>query len=177
MFITFTKEFEHFTDNIKNGFLLNEHTVEFKPSTFDLLNSLLPFWDHYNIEGKIISEIRQLRDKHHGINNGFWTEFVSKCKSDFKFNIEINLLLWQIKSAPIKMKCFTEIRDNQKINPEHAGYFGSYGVLMKEDWLLKNNGCPVIYVHNTMSLTNIIGINFVFFTGYCTSCTQILNAY
>gem|GEM_PF-5182586 len=29
MFITFTKEFEHFTDNIKNGFLLNELTVEF----------------------------------------------------------------------------------------------------------------------------------------------------
>lgn len=124
------------------------------------MNSLVPFWDHYKIEGKIISEIRQLRDKHHSINNGFWPEFVSKCKSDFKFNIEINLLLWQIKSAPIKMKCFTEIRDNQKINPEHAGYFGSYGVLMKEDWLLKNNGCPVIYVHNTMSLTNIIGINF-----------------
>lgn len=160
MFVTFTKKFEHFTDNIYNGFLLNDHKVQFKPSTYELITSLMIFWDTYNIDGKTISYFRNLRNKHNGINNEFWNEYIEKSKTDSLFSSEVSLLLGQFHSAPIKMKCFTEIRDNQKINPHHTGYFGNYGILMKEEWLLRNGGCPVIYVNNSMSLTNILGRNF-----------------
>ncbi len=159
MFITFTQKYEHFMDNIKNGFLMNEHKVEFMPSTHDLIISLLKFWNEYKIEGGTISYFRQLQEKHGGTSKSFWDEYVERSKTDFMFSASTSLLLGQFKSAPVKMKCFTEIRANQKIDPIFSGYFGKYGILMKENWLLENGGCPVIYVSNSMNLTNILGRN------------------
>lgn len=159
MFITFTKNYDHFSDNIKNGFLLNEHEVEFLPSTYELISSLIKLWDEYRIEGEPYTFVRGLRDKHGGLNDEFWSELTNKMRSEFAFNARVALTLGQFKSAKFKMKCFTEIRDNQKINKKHTGYFGEYGILMHEKWLIQKGGCPVIYVSNSSKLTNILARN------------------
>lgn len=159
MFITFTKEYEHYIDNIKNGFLMKEHSIQFLPSTHDLVTSLMDFWNEYNIKEVAISQIRNLYATHNGFNKNFWDALTNKLETDQIFKLNITLLFGLVGKVKIKMKCFTEVRDNQKINPKHTGRFGEYGVLMKDDWLLKNEGCPVIYVNNSMILTNIIGKN------------------
>lgn len=159
MFITFTKNLDHFKNNIQEGFILQGHPVSFTPSISELIKGLMPFWEEYDIEGETISSLRNLLKKHGGLNNEYWGELGKKMTDDFKYNASLSLLLNNIKSASIAMKCFTEVRDNQKINPQHTGYFGEFGIMMKREWIIKNGGSPVIYVDKDIKLTNVLGIN------------------
>jgi hypothetical protein len=150
---------------------MNNHKVQFMPSSSELIKSLIDFWDEYKIEGSSISYIRDLRDKHSGINDLFWREF-EEDRKDSMHNAKICLLFGKL-AAEFKMKCFTEIRDNQKINPKHTGDFGKFGILMKDEWLLRNGGCPVVYVSDLMPLTNIIGQNMSIMQTL-DNCTRLL---
>jgi len=60
-------------------------------------------------------------------------------------------------SGDVEMKCFTELRDNQKIDSAHTGYFGEYGIAMKPDWASRNGAGQVIYVNPESFLTTALG--------------------
>ncbi|MBX9766356.1 MAG: hypothetical protein K2X47_03715 [Bdellovibrionales bacterium] len=176
MFITFTQRYEHFLDNIKNGFRMGEHKVQFDPSTFELVRTLIPFWDEYDFKGPFITFIRDLRTSHSGLTEAFWKDLGAKMKSDSQFNVQLSLLFGQFRSVPIKMKCFTEIRANQRINPRHAGYFGKFGILMNAKWMSEKGGCPVIYVGKSINVTNVMAKNFAILNlldAYVKKCTNV----
>ncbi|RZF21735.1 hypothetical protein DAY19_08580 [Halobacteriovorax vibrionivorans] len=157
MFITFTREYKYLIDNIKNGFLFQNHKIEYKPSTEHTLSKLIPLWDEYKIKSPNKDFLVNLYKKHEGINSNFYNELSNKLSNSKAFGVNFLRDLVSYNCDFIGMKCFTEIRNNQKIHPQHTGFFGEYGILMKHEWMIKNGGSPVVYVDPSLQFSNLIG--------------------
>lgn len=153
-FIRFLKDKNHLISDIERGFILREHDIQFKPSVYSILPSIIEFWKNNGIKYPIISEIIE---QYENLNeNEFWTWMAAKMNTDQMFNYRVSYIFAQINTAKIKMKCFTELRDNQKLHPHHK-YFGEYGISMSEKWMIKNNADRIIYVSSGSEITNRIG--------------------
>jgi len=153
-FIRFVKDKNHLVDDITNGFTLRKHQISFKPSIYSILPSLIDFWKDRRLSSKMIDP---LIDNYKKLNEQeFWKWYVHEMKNNQEFNLSISYIFAQINSAEIKMKCFTELRDNQKIHPNHRHWFGSYGISMSKEWMLENNGDRIVYVDSNSEVTNRI---------------------
>lgn len=152
--IRFVEEKEFLIDDIQNGFVLRTHPISFKPSIPFLLPSLVSFWKDKGITSEFIDLIVTNFDKLN--EDKFCNWFIQKIASDDDFEFKFSYITTQIRDANIKMKCFTELRDNQKMHPHHRNYFGDYGVSLTIDWIKKNRGDRVIYVDKDSETTNRI---------------------
>ncbi|MFZ5631205.1 MAG: hypothetical protein ACOY5B_18895 [Spirochaetota bacterium] len=153
-FIRFVTDKDHLMDDIENGFRLREHKITFRSSLSTILPSLIEFWENSKISSREIDEIKQM---FRTLNESdFWQWLADKMQQDIDFNLHLSLFTTQMRDARIKMKCFTELRDNQKLHPHHRDYFGSYGIALKRDWLLRNHGDRIIYVDKNLEVTNRI---------------------
>jgi len=154
-FIRFLHKKEHLLFDIKNGFNLNFHQIEFRPSIAMILPSLISIWKDKNISSpaiqSILSKYSELDE------NIFFNWLVDEMRENHNFNYDVSYLTSQVKSAQIKMKCFTELRDNQKIHPNHRQWFGNYGICLTKEWMKNNNGDRIIYVDRKSEVTNRIG--------------------
>lgn len=155
IFIRFLKNKNHLLNDIKNGFVLWEHGIKFNPSFYSILPSLISFWTNKNISSVTIQPILNKYNEL-GVEK-FWLWFVKTMEEDANFNANLSYITTQIKSAKIKMKCFTELRNNQKMHPNHKMSFGDYGIALTNEWIEKNNGDRVIYVGSNSEITNRMG--------------------
>src|SRR5690606_28535567 len=126
---------------LENGFLMGEHDVIFHKSINYISKHLVEIFRELKLNKGIIGKIASLeRDENFGQKVKSLQEDSSKADQ---------AVLRQIVSSNkyhISMKSFTELRDNQKINPKHVGYFGNYGIPMKNSWVKESKATPVIYV-------------------------------
>jgi len=154
-FIRFLHKKEHLLSDIKQGFELRFHHIEFRPSLSTMLPSLISIWEDKSITSTtiqlILSKYNELTE------DAFFSWFVQEMKANQGFNHNVSYLTSQVKSAQIKMKCFTELRDNQKIHPNHRHWFGNYGISLTKGWMKNNNGDRIIYVNRESEVTNRIG--------------------
>lgn len=158
MFITFTRvERDHF-DNISNGFLMIPHEVRFNPNILNIIEKSIDMWNACNFEMSLIREIRDIYNRHGGFTDNFLVDLTAAFEADRAFAVNLGLLFQQAR-ADIKMKCFTEIRDNQKLSRYHCVGFGQYGILMKREWMERVGGSPVIYANRDHSIVQILARN------------------
>jgi len=154
-FVRFLKNKGHLLNDISDGFELREHPIKFKPSMHTVLPSLLDLWMDKKVSSSVISPIVK---KYNELDRkSFWNWFVDEMKNNQIFNLNVNYITTQINDAKIKMKCFTELRDNQRLHANHRNWFGDYGIALTEKWIKKNSGDRIIYVDNDSEITNRIG--------------------
>lgn len=158
MFITFTRNETHYFDNIRNGFFMSRHEVRFNPNILNIIEKSIEMWNACNFQMELIREIRELHNTNGGFTDNFFTKLHQLLASDSELSIKLGFLFQQAR-AEIKMKCFTEIRENQKLSRYHCIAFGEYGILMKRDWMVKVGGSPVIYADRDHSLIRILARN------------------
>lgn len=155
-FIRFVKDKNHLIDDIKNGFILREHDIRFRASLSTILPPLIDFWSDKNISSDIIDPIKK---QYNNLDaDSFWKWLGNETDTNNLFNLKLGYITTQINSAKIKMKCFTELRDNQKMHPNHSLWFGEYGIVLPKEWIKKNNGDRIIYVDKDSEITNRIAM-------------------
>lgn len=125
MFITFIEKEDYFLDNLKNGFLLREHSVTFDTANPKIFEVVINFWKEYKITGPLITYMIDLHNKYGECNQHFSTELINHLDSNNTLKQHYYDTFNALKTN-VKMKCFTEIRDNQKINEHHTTCFGEY---------------------------------------------------
>ena len=153
-FIRFVKDKSYLIDDIKNGFTLRKHKISFRPSIYSIMPSVIDFWRNKQLSSKVIDPLITHYEKLN--EQEFWIWFTNEMKGNKEYNFNLSYIFAQINSAEIKMKCFTELRDNQKLDPNHQYWFGSYGISMTKEWMLKNNGDRIVYVDSKSEITNRI---------------------
>jgi len=154
IFIRFLENKNHLINDIKEGFVLRGQPIQFKPSIYKILPSLISFWKNKNIKS---SHIQPILDSYYKLSEvEFWDWLVREMKENPTFNMNLGMMTNQINSATIKMKCFTELRDNQKLHLNHRIFFGNYGISLTKEWIKKNNGDRIIYVDTCSEITNRI---------------------
>lgn len=158
MFITFSRVERDYFDNIANGFLMSPHEVRFNPNILNIIEKSIDMWNACNFQMSLIREIREIYNRHDGFTDNFLVDLTTAFEADRAFAANLGLLFQQAR-ADIKMKCFTEIRDNQKLSRYHCVGFGQYGILMKRDWMEKVGGSPVIYANRDHSIVQILARN------------------
>lgn len=161
--IRFDENREHLEDSLKSGFKCFSHKVNYQPSQYEIMKVLVHYWN--SLKRPFPSEINWILSEwnKHGDSTIFWDNYNQKRKSDHLFNSNIQLIIHTAGSAEITMKCFTELRDNQKIDTHHTGYFGSYGIAMKKEWAISKGASQVIYVDKDSFLTNALGRLFAIY--------------
>lgn len=154
-FIRFVKEKDYLIDDIVNGFVLREQNIHFRPSIYTIMPSLVEFWKEKGISYEIIDRIMI---NFQSMNEPtFWKWLVEEMQADNMFNLNLSYIMTQINRAKIKMKCFTELRDNQKLHPNHRAWFGDYGICLSSNWMRNNRSDRIIYVDPDSEVTNRIG--------------------
>jgi hypothetical protein len=168
-FIRFVNQKKYLIDDIRKGFKLRKHSISFQPSLSTILPSVIEFWKELNLKPKYADEIVKAYDEYS--DNDFNNWLANKLTSDKNFNAGLSFGMSQIRNAEIKMKCFTELRDNQKLNTNHKNWFGGYGISFSKEWIMKNRGDRVIYVDRNSELTNRIGriLSMLFSFNPCSS--------
>lgn len=161
-FVRFVNNKDFLIDDILNGFRLREHSISFRPSLYDLMPNLIEFWNTTGNKSKYIEEI--VDNFYKQDLESFWKWCTLKLESDTDFNFHISIYFNLINNALIKMKCFTELRDNQKIHQTHSTKYGKYGIAFRKEWMIKNKADRVIYVHTNSEVTNRIGRLFTMLT-------------
>jgi hypothetical protein len=153
--IRFETERTHLESSILNGFQIFRSPIKFLPSTFEVTKVLVEYADKI---GRKTPELSWLIDqkKLHGYSDIFWHGFVQKMNSDTQFKLGLSKFLNLATGAEINMKCFTELRDNQKIDTFHTGYFGVFGIALTKSWAIRNGASQVIYVDKDSFLTNAL---------------------
>lgn len=154
-FIRFVTDKNYLIDDISNGFTLREHPIKFRPSVYALLPSLVEFWLDKKLSSRVIDPIVKNFKSMPG--DSFWKWFGNELENNNIFNLDVSHIFTQIRTAKIRMKCFTELRDNQKLHPNHKHWFGSYGICFTSDWMKRNAADRIIYVDNDSEITNRIG--------------------
>lgn len=161
-FIRFVGDKDFLIDDLLNGFKLREHKIEFRPSVYNLMPDLVDFWKLTENKSKYIDEI--IENFENSNIDEFWLWYCNKIKSDIHFDIHTSIYFNIINSAKIKMKCFTELRDNQRIHQIHTEKYGKYGITFKKDWMIRNKADRVIYVNVDSEITNRLGRLFSMIT-------------
>ncbi len=154
IFIRFLREKSHLLDDINNGFKLREHPISFKYDWLSVLPSLIEFWKSQNQSHPSIINIIDNFENLSLQNFHLW--FLNELRNNKSFDGDISFLFVLYK-AKIRMKCFTELIDNQKLHPHHKESFGKYGIALSHRWMMKNHGDRVIYISNNSEITNRIG--------------------
>lgn len=157
MLIRFTEKIDYLKDEITNGFTLRRHPISFRSDLKKILKYLVPYWKDI---GPPTVEIQRLIEIYNSSQS--YENFISAMEQlmliDHNFAIHVNLYTFQKENNYTFMKCFTELRDNQKVNPRHCGLFGRYGIALSKEWGVKNGASPVIYVNPESEITNKLAI-------------------
>ncbi len=150
--IRFTRKIEYLCDEILNGFLIAPHKVKFQSTNMHVLNRLLHFYRNFDSPNTVIQEIKEMKQANASIS-----DFESKIESDPRKKAELQYILNAGATFNIWMKCFTELRDNQKINPIHTEKYGNFGISLSDNWAKSNSITPVIYHDQNDNVSTILG--------------------
>lgn len=154
--IRFVDKLDYLKDDLLNGFRLSRHSITFESTIIENLKSMFDIWSERGISNDAIRKLRLLRDIS---KNDFDFSFklaqeIDKDKS-FKWNV---IHLVGSVTFEVPMKCFTEVRHNQKLHRYHVGFFGKYGIQLTEEWAIKNKATPVIYVKRNSEMSKRLGV-------------------
>ncbi|MEL6255015.1 MAG: hypothetical protein AAFR87_23610 [Bacteroidota bacterium] len=142
-FIRFTEKRDYLIDEIQNGFLMMDHNVHFQmPPPFQLLEKVVLVYKSLGLSVGVIGEIIAKLDQGVKLQSA-----VLQVVSDQNKKSQLDIIFGK-STYPISMKCFTELRENQKIDPHHIGYFGKYGIEVGDQWMQENGGAQVLYIGN-----------------------------
>lgn len=159
--IRFVTQLDHLIDDIENGFKLTDHPTKFKCSPTDTIINLIDYWNENNLSNDFIAEVSQMYHSAPTINH-FYGALATRLENDSTFNFTFCYYSSTIREIKFKMKCFTELRDNQKLSYYHTGFFGRYGISLNIDWAKKNQADRVIYVGSesevSLRLAKILGV-------------------
>lgn len=154
--IRFVTELDHLIDDIKNGFKLTKHNIDFETTALDNLWHLLDFLKENNKSNPDIEKLQKLKDTSKGKEH-FDNLVLIEITTDPMLGFRIKSIISGFRFKPY-MKCFTEVRHNQKIHKHHSDYFGMYGISLTKEWGIRNNASPVIYLEAGTVLSKRIGL-------------------
>ncbi|KGJ90213.1 abortive infection system antitoxin AbiGi family protein [Colwellia psychrerythraea] len=166
-FLRFLTKKEHLINDLQTGFDLRKHPISFRPPLSKIIPALIPFWKEKNLYPELTEKYDSCGE------NDFFIWFGNRLNNDQKFNYGISYLTNQVNHAEINMKCFTELRDNQKLHSNHKMYFGSYGIALTHEWMKSNNGDRIIYVGDESEVTSRIARVLAMLNSFGTSQTVI----
>ena len=159
--IRFVSHLEYLIDDLKNGFRLREHPTKFTCSPTETIIGLIEYWNENKISNGFISEVSSMYNSAISINH-FYAALASKLKTDSTFKINFSYYSSTIRTIKFKMKCFTELRDNQKLRHYHTSVYGKYGISLNVEWAKKNHADRVIYVDSkaevSLRLAKLLGV-------------------
>ncbi|TDY12431.1 hypothetical protein [Meridianimaribacter flavus] len=154
--IRFVEKLDFLKDDLVNGFELKKHKVSFQSTLSYNCDEIFEIWKENNISNQYIRRLRDIKDLYPE-KNQFLNNLVKEFESDNRFKWEIIHLIGSV-NFEVPMKCFTEIRHNQKLHPLSVGFFGSYGIQLTKKWAIENNASQVIYIDTGLELSKRLGL-------------------
>ncbi|WP_411768471.1 abortive infection system antitoxin AbiGi family protein [Winogradskyella sp. A3E31] len=154
--IRFVDTLDYLKDDLLNGFMMSGHSVSFEATMLSNIIKMFDIWQEMGLVNETISRLKNIY-KTSISKDDFLNKLVIKFEKDNRFKWNVIHLAGSV-SFEVPMKSFTEVRHNQKLHRYHVGFFGKYGVQLTQDWAIKSNATPVIYVKRDSEISRRLGM-------------------